>query len=112
LELAVGQRQHGAAANRPSLDDIQFQVVGPQDGFAAAPIAPQQDAQPGQQFGQGEGFNQVVVGTGVQSFDPVVNAILGSQDEDGHGLAGAAHLAENLQAALTRQQQIEHDAIK
>src|SRR5690606_11662049 len=53
----------------------------------------------------------VVVGTAVQSGHPVVHAVARGQDQDGKRVGGSAQLAENVQAALTRQIEIQQKQI-
>ena len=43
--------------------------------------AAQEGPQPGQQLGQGEGLDQVVVGSGVEALDPVVDGVAGGEHE-------------------------------
>ena len=52
--------------------------------FLRALLAPPQDSpDPGQEFQDAEGFDHIVVRTGIQPLDPVELAALGGQDDDG-----------------------------
>ena len=112
LELPLGQLQVLAAAQGASLQQVQLQVAGPQDGFAIRLPAPQQGANPGEQFGEGKRLDEVIVCTGVEAGHAVLNVIARGQDQNGCGPAGAAQLGQHFQAALSGQQEIQHDAIE
>lgn len=60
--------------------------------------APQQSVQTGRQFAQVEGFEQVVVGPGLQAIDPVGDRIAGGEHQHGQGHALLAQAAQQFEA--------------
>ena len=72
LHLVVAVAQVGSSGG---VDDHAANL---QAGLGLAGGAADEGAQPGQQFRQLEGFNEVIVGTAVQAADAVVEGIAGS----------------------------------
>ena len=67
-----------------------------------------QGTQARQQHRRFDRLDHIVVGTGLQAEDVVEVILLGSEDDDG-GVGQAADLATQVQPALARQHQVEHD---
>ena len=83
LELAL------ASGRSPRRRGARGAPAGPSPGRRRAgrvsrlgAAAPQQDAQPGQQLGEGERLDEVVVGPGVEAGDAVLDGVAGGQDQD------------------------------
>jgi hypothetical protein len=72
---------------------------------------PQQRPQPGEQLLEGERLDEVVVGTGVEPFDPVGGAGAGGEHEDRHPVAFAAHDAAHRQAVEHGHADVEDDDV-
>jgi len=64
--------------------------------------------QAGLQLIQVEGFGQVVVGTGLQTHDPVAHRTASREDDDGRGKARLSGLVQHLQAVQARKRQVQH----
>jgi hypothetical protein len=64
----------------------------------AAAAAPQQGAHPGQQFGEGEGLDQVIVGAEFETFDAVFDVVARGQEQHRHVAAGACADWQHLPA--------------
>src|SRR5438132_9169431 len=61
------QRDLYATALHPALQEIHFEVVNAQYGFASVPAPAQKNPQPRQQFCKGKRFDKIVVCAGIQS---------------------------------------------
>ena len=68
---------------------------------------PQERSNPGGEFGEGEGFGQVVVRSQVQPLHPVFHAVATGQNEDGQSRLGFADVLEHIQPIHPRQGQVE-----
>ncbi len=68
------------------------------------------DADAGEQFGKGEGLDEVVVGTGLQASDAVGDAIAGRENNNRH-IGRGAQAAGDLDAINSGEHQIENDEI-
>ena len=74
-------------------------------GSAAAGSAAQQGLDAGQQLGEGEGLDQVVVAAGLEAAHAVVHGVARAQDEHGSPHAAAAQRLHECYAVQAR----EHD---
>ena len=92
LELDVGEAQHLAV-------------------HAAAGAAPQQGAQPREQFVERERLHQVVVGAGVQPAHPVGHRIAGGEDEHRRTIAGRPQPPADLEAVDSRHQHVQDERV-
>ncbi len=63
-------------------DEVHVQVAGPQDQLPAGEVAAQQGPEPGEELGEGERLDQVVVRPFVQAPDTVLDRVAGRQDQD------------------------------
>ncbi len=83
-----------------------------QQGFAIALFAAQHAFQAGVQFGQMEGFGQVVVGTQIQSGHLVFDRILGRKDNDiGHTVTFLLQVAQKVESVAIGQHDVEQNAV-
>ena len=89
---------------------VELDAVDAQLGRGFAARAPHQRAQARGKLVQIEGFDQVIVGAGVQTFDAVLDAVARGQDQHRHLVAARAQARKQLQAREPRQAEIEHDA--
>ena len=81
------------------------------DRVRVAGIAPGDRADARRQFGQVEGLHEVVVGPGIQPFDPVRHLVERGQDDHGRHVAARAQGFEKADAAAVGQHQVEQDQI-
>ena len=73
---------------------------------------PEQGAQARQQLRHLEGFDQVVVGAGLQALDLLLPASACGQDEDGQQAALGAKPADQLQPGQPGQAEVDHRGIE
>ena len=73
--------------------------------------APQQRAHPRQQLGEGEGLDQVVVGSEFEAAHPVLDLAACGQEEHRHLAACRPQATQDAPAVEPRQHHIEHDEV-
>lgn len=78
----LGRKPYGALAGKFPFGTVQRHTARLERIAVKIFLAPGQAAQPGQQFAHGKRLRQIVVGTGVQTGDPVVHFRLGRQHDD------------------------------
>ncbi len=97
-ELRAGELHLPGAAHHFAGGGVHAQVAEGEHVVLAVPgvgrggvgAAAQQRADAGQQFVELEGFDEVVVGAGVEAGDPVADGVAGGEHQDRHGdLVGA-----------------------
>jgi hypothetical protein len=74
-------------------------------------MTPRQRMEARQQLGERERFGQIVVGAGLQSFDAVVDRLLGAHDDGRRPVAFSAQGFEDRDAVHLRQREIEDDGV-
>src|SRR5262249_60098003 len=57
LEFPMGERDLHATTSYAALEEVHFEVTGPQERLPIRAATPQQDPQPGQQFRKGKGLD-------------------------------------------------------
>lgn len=83
------------------------------DQVDAAPRHPaQQGLQARGEFAQVEGFEQVVIGAGLQAVDAVGHRIARGEDQHRDFQALAALLLQQLEAVFVRQAEVEHHDVE
>ncbi len=65
----------------------------------------------GQEFVQIEGFDEVIVGTGIEATDAISSLIAGSEKEDRSGLLQGADFLEDLPSAEFGKEEVEDDDV-
>ncbi len=73
--------------------------------------AAQEGADAGDEFVEGEGFDEVVVGAGFQAVDAFADGVEGGQDEDGGAVAHGAQLAADAEAVEDGHHDVEDDGV-
>ena len=73
--------------------------------------APQQRAQPRQNLLHMEGLHDIIVGAGIEALDFVAPAVARGQHQDRHRPPGLAPVAEDRNAVLLRQADVEDDGV-
>ena len=90
-------------------DEIDFEIGdGEEIGLACAGAA-EDGADAGEEFREGEGFDEVIVGAEFEAFDAVFDGIAGGEEEDGDGGAGAAEFLEDGPAVEAGEHDVEDD---
>ena len=74
--------------------------------------AAHQCAQPGSEFVDGDGLDQIVVGAGVEPGDPLLDAVARSEDQDRQCQAAGAPANQPFHAIASRQPEIKHDRVE
>ncbi len=83
------------------------------DQVDAAPCHPaQQGLQAGGEFAQVEGFEQVVIGAGLQAVDAVGHRVPRGEDQHRNLQALAAQLLQQLEAVFVGQAEVEHHDVE
>jgi len=75
---------------------VQLQVGEAQCRRRVGLAAAQEGAHAGQQLDEGEWLDQIVIGAGLQPADPILDAVAGGEQQDGH-IAVRAQAATDLQ---------------
>ncbi len=83
-----------------------------QHGLHLPLAAAHQRAQAGVELLQGEGFDHVVVGAGIQSDDPIVEGIASGEDQHRQLVPFAAQLAQQAEAVDIGQVEIQNEGGK
>ena len=73
--------------------------------------AAEQRAHAGQQFDEGEWFDQVVVGAAFEAFDAVVDSIARAEDQDRRTGLAIANLLQQFEAVHVGEHEIENDQV-
>ncbi len=111
VELNPGQLEGAFAALALARREVEAQVAHAQQAALALEAPPQQGAQPGQQLGQGVGLHQVVVRTGVEPLDPVVDRIARRQHQHRGVVARAAHAPAHREPVEVGQTKVEDQRV-
>ncbi|MNN41889.1 hypothetical protein D3C81_1560330 [compost metagenome] len=109
LELARLQVDLGRAAMHGAGDQVHLQVADLEHGLHPARLATaRQGLDPGDQLGEGVGFDQVIVGPGLQARHPVLDLTERRQEQDRRLIAALAHRLDHADAVQTRHHAV-HD---
>lgn len=80
-------------------------------GLVAGFCPSKEGADPGEKLVEAEGFDQVVIGTGVETFDAVFDATLGGEHEDGEGDVEAAEFGADGIAIEAGHHDVEEEEV-
>ena len=92
--------------------EVHSQVILLQSQDLIRAAAAQEGTDSRQQLRKRKGFDEVVVGAAVESVHPIVDGVLGGQDQDGRRESLLAERGENLEAVAARQHEIEDHKIE
>ncbi len=112
LELPGREIHRGVGHPQDTGVHIKGELAQPPQAAGEPRAAPDQGPYTGQQFRNGEGLHQVVVGTPVQSTNPVLHGVPGGEDEHRRQVIPAAHVLEHVQARSVREPQVQQDGVE
>ena len=112
LELArpsgrAGDRRGRRGAPRDPSPDRRLSSEG-----LGRTATPQQGTDPSQQFRHGERLDKIIVRAGIQAGDAVFDAIARGQNQDRRSKMPLSQRLQDLEAAASRQHQIEDDQVE
>src|SRR5947209_7873184 len=91
---------------------VHFQISKSElDGLFGSPT-PQQRSDTGQELREREGFHKVIVGTLVESFDPILDCIAGSEDESRSPQSTLSECGQHLKPVAAGQHEIQKHKIE
>ena len=111
VELDAGEGEGAIAPLAFTGGEVEDEVAHTQETALPLESSAQQGPQAGQQFGQRERLDQVVVGPGIEALDPVVDGVAGRQHQDRRVVAGAAHAPAHGEAVDVGQPEIEDERV-
>src|ERR1700722_759649 len=97
VELDPGERELTRSPVGLTGAKVELEVPKAQDLPLLSAAPPEQGPQPGQQLGEREWFDQVIVGAGIETLDPVVHGVPGRQHEDRGVVLSSPHALADLQ---------------
>src|SRR5262249_12037667 len=106
------QLEQRVAAGDAAGDQIELQVCSLQTEDVRWPAAPKQRTNACKQLRQGKRLDQVIIGPEVKAHNPIVNAVTRRQDKDRSLDAPLPESLQDLQAAATRQHDVQDDEIE
>ena len=106
-----GQREEPVAPPGLAGAEVEREVAEAEDLALRAGPAPEERPQPGQQLGQRERLDEVVVGAGVETLHTVVDGVAGGQHEDRRVVAGRPQPPADGQAVEAGEPEVEHDRV-
>jgi hypothetical protein len=89
---------------------IDEDAAGFEDGFGVAGASAEKCPDPGEEFGEVEGFDQIIIGARVEAADAVGGGIAGREEEDGSVFSGA-QCCEDGKAVEFRQHEVDDQGI-
>src|SRR6266550_2181155 len=109
-ELEAPTAPEGLVARGAKGEVREAEAFGGRPTVAHRPA--QQRLQPGKQLDEREGFDDVVVGAGVEALDPVAHGLAGGEHEDGGVVARPPKAPADLEAVGRRHHQVEDDDVR
>ena len=102
---------HSTAALDAPGARIDGQVTAREDRWRERRPAAEQRTHAREQLGKVIRLLQVIVGTGVEAFDPLIRFPAGGEHQDGHGESAGPQSAAELDAVDPREQHVENDQV-
>ena len=93
-------------------DRIELEVAEAEDLVRIRRPAPEQGPKAGQQLGQGEGLDQVVVGPDVETLDPVADGVAGGEHEHRRVVVRRPQPAAHLETVDPGEPDVEHQGLR
>jgi hypothetical protein len=112
VDFARRERDFLAAAHRRAGACVELEVIAFQNAARGPHRPAQQRAAAGQQFGEREGFREIIVRTAVEADDAVIERVARGQHQDRRVHAALPDMPEDFDAVTIRQHPVEHDQIK
>ncbi|GAC1470836.1 MAG: hypothetical protein PVSMB7_21980 [Chloroflexota bacterium] len=91
----------------PLRDRIEFEIGKTEQLIIIGDIPSEERSHPGQELGQGKGFDQIIVCSRVQTCNSIVNGFSRRQHEDGRPVADVSNSPGHFEPVHTRQKDIE-----
>ena len=108
LELARLQVNLLAGAVHGASDEVHLEVADLEHGGHAAGLpAARQGLDPGDQFGEGIGFDQIVIRAGLEARDAILDLAEGGQEQDGGLVAVLAQGLDHADAVEARHHPVD-----
>ncbi|MCU1239233.1 MAG: hypothetical protein JWP63_7200, partial [Candidatus Solibacter sp.] len=85
--------------------------IGDLEAFGRGLSAAEKSADAGEEFDEGEGLDEVIVGAGFEAFHAVVEGAAGTEDEDRRADFAIANFLEDLKAVHVGQHAVEDEEI-
>ena len=112
LELTNGQVDRPATAQHLARDQIHLEVADREPRRIRHAAAAHQRTDAGEQFGEGERLDEVVVRAGVEAGHAVLQRVARGEDEHRRLHAALAQRAQDLKAVAPRQRQVEQHHVE
>src|SRR5258708_34540406 len=103
LESSSRQFKGTSASSRLATRHIHFQIGKPQRNSLFGPPASEQGSNTRQKLRERKRFNEIIVGTCIESFDSVFNCITSGQDENRRLQSTFSQCDEHMQTITSRQ---------
>ncbi len=81
------------------------------EAFRGRLAAAEQDADAGQEFDEGEGLDEVIVGAAFEAFHAIVDGVAGAEDQHGRAGFAIANLLERAQAVHIGEAEVEDNQV-
>ena len=111
-ELAGRELHHASRAGHSARDQVHLEIGNRQAQRFGGPPAPDERSNPGQQLGEGERLDQIIVGSAVEADHPILERIARRQDEHRRVDAALPQRAENLQPIASGQHEVEQNDVE
>jgi hypothetical protein len=111
VEFDPGQGEGARTPVRLPGGQVERELAEPQHAPLALETAAQEGPQPGQQLLQRERLDEVVVGAGIESLHPVIDAVTRRQHEDRGVVAGLPDAPADREPVDVGQLQVEHEGV-
>lgn len=112
VKLFGGQFDRSASPGDLPGPAVQHQRVEPKTIRIGGPPPTADRAQPGEELGKRERLDKIVVGTGVEPDDSVIEGVAGGQHDDRGGDTTATQIGEHVEPVTTWQRQIEKHCVE
>ena len=112
VELASAEQDRLSVDTAFSRYRVEDEGAALEDGTLLFRTPPDEGVDAGNEFSEVEGFDEIVVGTSVQSLDSVFNGVLCREHDHGNLLACLADFFDHLETVPSGEHDIKNDAVK